>query len=158
MKIYFESEILGERTCFVRLPFIIHYHFYVLDSVEMETNKKGKTERASKQTSKKERKKGNVKAMGRVRLRMGGKASVLLNKTSNITSCEKTFRFRISNQRWIFNRKKKHAYTRFRTVHTHSHTQLQFIHRGAVGYMLLNVPTTWAHALNSHSKKYRGQI
>lgn len=63
MKIYFESEILGERTCFVRLPFIIHYHFYALDSVETETNKKGRqSEQASKQTERKERK-GKEKAV-----------------------------------------------------------------------------------------------
>ena len=58
MKIYFEYEILGERTCFVRLPFIIHYHFYVLDSVEMETNKKRKTEQANKQTKQVSKKEG----------------------------------------------------------------------------------------------------
>lgn len=47
-----------------------------------------------------------------------GKRSVLLNKTSNITSCEKTFRYGISNQRWISNNRKKAA------AETYTHPQI----------------------------------
>lgn len=114
--------LVNERVLFACLLLYITIFMHWIPSKRRLIKRE---DRASKQANKQKGKKGKEKKRqwkSEIEIEMGGEASVLLNKTSNITSCEKTFRFRISNQRWISNRKKKHAYTRFRTVHLHSLT------------------------------------